>query len=220
MNRKPRQAGAVALAAMLGFTMIGATNGAFAQAIEPGEQTAGAAAEQPAGEGTTDSEFAGVRFVSQEIVQPLPAEGQDGPRVSEAKSLAELVSTISTDGEMSSDMHCLASAIYFESRGEPLDGQLAVGQVVINRAESGRFPSSYCGVVYQRAQFSFVRGGRMPAINTSSEAWHRAKAIARIAHENLWQGPAEGALFFHATHVRPGWRLTRVGQVSRHVFYR
>lgn len=222
MNRKPRQAGAVALALMLGFTTIGAANGAFAQAFEPGQQTAGAAAEPPAGEGSADGVFGGIRFVSQEVVQPLPVEGQHGAtRVSiEAASLAELVANIPTDGEMEGDMHCLASAIYFESRGEPLDGQLAVGQVVINRAESGRFPTSYCGVVYQRAQFSFVRGGRMPAINTSSDAWRNAKAIARIAHEGLWQGPAEGALFFHATHVQPGWRRTRIARVNRHVFYR
>jgi spore germination cell wall hydrolase CwlJ-like protein len=223
MKRMTRQAGAVALATMLGFTLMGAAaSGAFAQetddSVAPGEQTAGAAAEQPAGEGTTED---GVRFVSQEVVQPLPRDGQDSAHAPiAATSLAELVATIPTDGEMSNDMQCLASAIYFESRGEPLDGQLAVGQVVINRAESGRFPTSYCGVVYQPSQFSFVRGGRMPAINTASEAWHNAQAIARIAHEGLWQSPAEGALFFHASHVRPGWHLTQVARVSRHVFYR
>jgi spore germination cell wall hydrolase CwlJ-like protein len=75
-------------------------------------------------------------------------------------------------------------------------------------------------VVYQRAQFSFVRGGRMPAIDTSSSAWRNAKAIARIAHEGLWDSPAEGALFFHAKYVNPRWRLTRVAQVSTHIFYR
>jgi N-acetylmuramoyl-L-alanine amidase len=223
MNRMTRHAGAVALAAMLGFTMMGAAaSGAFAQTAESGEQTAGAAIEPPAGEATPDGEFGEVRFVSQEVVQPLPSEGQSElTRLPiEATSLAELVATIPTDGEMSEDMHCLAGAIYFESRGEPLDGQLAVGQVVINRAESGRFPASYCGVVYQRSQFSFVRGGKMPSINTASEAWRNAKAIARIAHEDLWESPVEGALFFHATHVQPGWRRTRVARVSRHVFYR
>ena len=203
--------------------MGAAASGAFAQesgdTTESGEQTAGAAAEQPAGEGTTEN---GVRFVSQEVVQPLPQEGQEtiAHAPIEATSLAELVAAMPGEGDMSNDMQCLASAIYFESRGEPLDGQLAVGQVVINRAESGKFPASYCGVVYQRSQFSFVRAGRMPAINTSSEAWRNAKAIARIAHEGLWRSPVEGALFFHATHVQPSWRRTRIARVSRHVFYR
>src|SRR3546814_1697830 len=66
------------------------------------------------------------------------------------------------------ELRCLAGAVYFESRGESLAGQLAVAHVIINRAESGRFPSSYCGVVHQRSQFSFVRGGKMPSIRESS----------------------------------------------------
>ena len=225
MSRKTRQASAVALAAMLGFTLIGAAGtGAFAQANEQGEQAGEAAAEQLPGEKTADDASGTVRFVSQEVVQPLPSaeEGQlDLSRVTvEATSLQELVDTIPGEGELSKDMECLAGAIYFESRGEPLAGQLAVGRVIVNRAESGRFPASYCGVVFQRAQFSFIQGGRMPAINTASEAWRKAKAIARIAHEGLWESPVKGALFFHATYVKPRWRLTRVGQVSRHIFYR
>src|SRR5690349_4253164 len=106
MNRRTRQAGAVALAAMLAITTMGAAaSGAFAQEIDesvaPGEQTAGAAAELPAGEGTTDY---GVRFVSQEVVQPLPqGEGESLRAPIEATSLAELVAAIPTDEEMSND---------------------------------------------------------------------------------------------------------------------
>lgn len=224
MSRKTRQAGAAALAAMLGFTLIGAAgSGALAQAEVQGGQTGEAAAEPLSGEGTAEDQLGQVRFVSEQVVQPLPGEtGQnDAPRATqEAETLEQLVASIPTEGELSKDMQCLAGAIYFESRGEPLDGQLAVGRVIVNRAESDRFPPSYCGVVYQRSQFSFIRDGRMPAINTSSQAWRKAKAIARIAHEGLWDSPAKGALFFHATYVQPRWRLTRVGQVSRHVFYR
>ena len=59
----------------------------------------------------------------------------------------------------SRELECLAAGVYFESKSEPLGGQLAVGQVIANRANShGRFPSSYCGVLFQRGQFSFVRG--------------------------------------------------------------
>ena len=92
--------------------------------------------------------------------------------------------------------------------------------MIVDRASSDRFPSSYCGVVYQPSQFSFVRGGSMPPIDTSSGAWRNARAIARIAHEDLWESPAKGALFFHAAWVKPGWRLKRVGRISSHVFYR
>jgi len=112
--------------------------------------------------------------------------------------------------------------VYFEARGEPLSGQLAVAQVVINRANSGRFASSYCGVVTQPAQFSFVRSGRIPSANRGSPAWQRAKAIARIAHERLWQSEAGDALYFHASHVSPGWARARTTRatIERHVFYR
>lgn len=223
MRFNTRQASALALAAMVGFTIIGAAgSGAFAQDDLVGEQTEEAATEPLAGEGQADN-GGQVRFVSREVIQKLPGEGgqEEAAHVApSARSLEELVATFPTEGELSSDMHCLAGAIYFESRGEPLAGQLAVGEVIVNRSESERFPDSYCGVVYQRGQFSFVRSGRMPAINTSSDAWRRARAIARIAHEGLWESPAEGALFFHATHVNPRWRLTRIGQVNRHIFYR
>ena len=117
-------------------------------------------------------------------------------------------------------MQCLAGAIYFEAKSETLAGQLAVGRVVVARAKSGRFPTSYCGVVYQPSQFSFVRGGSMPAIPKGSKAWKNAVAVAKIAHENSWSSPVEGALFFHAAYVDPDWRLRRVGRVDNHVFYR
>ena len=117
-------------------------------------------------------------------------------------------------------MRCLAGAIYFEARGESLDGQLAVGRVIVERENSNRFPDSYCGVVFQRSQFSFVRGSRMPAIRESSAAWRRAVAVARIADQGSWDSPAEGALFFHAARVSPGWGLTRLARIDNHIFYR
>ena len=120
----------------------------------------------------------------------------------------------------SRELECLAGAIYFESKSEPLKGQLAVGHVIANRAKSGRFPSSYCGVVYQRSQFSFVRGRSMPPIARSSLQWKNAVAIAKIVDQELHPTPVGKALFFHARRVSPGWRLTRVGTIGNHVFYR
>ncbi|MEE4153257.1 MAG: cell wall hydrolase [Erythrobacter sp.] len=159
-------------------------------------------------------------FVSREVVQPLP-EPSAKPEPVNARSLHELVSTVAP-GEMSEQLQCLASAVYFEARGEPLSGQLAVAQVIINRTEDGRFPASYCGVVHQRAQFSFIKNGRMPQVRTSSAAWQRAKAIARIAHEGMWESEAADAVFFHANYVRPSWshRKTRTAQIDTHIFYR
>jgi hypothetical protein len=79
------------------------------------------------------------------------------------------------DGATSSrEQECLAGAIYFEAKSESLEGQLAVADVIINRARSGRFPASLCGVVFQRSQFSFVRGGDFPPIARSSQDWREA----------------------------------------------
>lgn len=138
----------------------------------------------------------------------------------EAASLGELVQKMPIPDSLDAETRCLAGTIYFESKGEPLTGQLAVGRVVLNRAESPRFPNSICGVVYQRSQFSFVRSGKMPRINTASRSWRNAVAIAQIARDELWENSAKGALFFHATRVSPRWRLTRVAQIDNHIFYR
>ncbi len=161
-----------------------------------------------------------VTFIAQPVVQALPAEEVVAEDDVDAASLAELVAEQTTPETLDRQMRCLAGAIYFEARGESLEGQLAVGRVIVNRAKSGRFPTSYCGVVFQRSQFSFVRGNSMPKIREGSKAWRRAVAIANIAVNGGWTTPAKGALFFHATSVSPGWRLTRLAQVDNHVFYR
>jgi len=117
---------------------------------------------------------------------------------------------------------CLANAVYFEARGESLEGQLAVAEVVLNRARSGRYPATWCGVVTQHAQFSFVRGGVIPAANRSSEAWKRAVAIARIAQQGSNRLLAPNVLWYHANYVSPSWgrRLARSSVIGAHIFYR
>jgi spore germination cell wall hydrolase CwlJ-like protein len=163
-----------------------------------------------------------IEFVAQEVVQPLPAPASPAPVTTEAGSLHELVGMIDTSAPMSEEMRCLAGAVYFEARGEALAGQLAVAEVIINRTEDGRFPRSYCGVVAQPGQFSFMRGRRMPAIREGSAAWERAVAVAHIADKGLWESEAEGAVFFHARYVKPGWTRTktRLAQIDTHIFYR
>ena len=141
-------------------------------------------------------------------------------QVQPAATLSEMIERQPQPEELSRDMRCLAGAIYFESRGESLEGQLAVGRVVVERAKSSRFPDTYCAVIFQRSQFSFVQGNRMPQIKRNSQAWSRAVALAQIAHTGSWDSQVEGALFFHAIYVSPNWRLTRLERIDNHIFYR
>ena len=164
-------------------------------------------------------------FVEKEVVQGFPRRRKptrDSPPPGPSlEGLRELVATMPATGSLSEEMQCLAGAVYFESRGEPLAGQLAVAQVIINRAEDRRFPSGYCGVVFQRSQFSFVKNGHMPRIRTGTLAWKRAQAVARIAHRGMWDSEASDALYFHANYVRPSWsrRKVALATIDTHVFY-
>ncbi|HEX8528111.1 cell wall hydrolase [Allosphingosinicella sp.] len=147
------------------------------------------------------------------VATPAPVPG-------ERRELADLVREHSSVEPRDAQAGCLASAIYFESNGEPLAGQLAVAEVIINRARSGRFASTLCGVITQRSQFSFVRGGRIPTPPRSSAGWRTAVAVAHIAMDDLADSPVSTALFFHARYVSPGWRLQRLASVGNHIFYR
>jgi N-acetylmuramoyl-L-alanine amidase len=148
-------------------------------------------------------------------------ESPETAEVAPAKDLASLVAQYRGSEAGSKELECLAAGIYFESKSEPLAGQLAVGEVIANRANSGRrFPSSYCGVLFQRGQFSFVRNYSYPYIPRASRQWQTAVAVARIVDQELHDSAVPGALFFHAKRVQPRWRLTRVGSVGNHVFYR
>lgn len=138
-----------------------------------------------------------------------------------SRSLASLISDYAGAEVVDEQHECLAGAVYFESKGEPLEGQLAVAEVILNRANSGRFPTSICGVVKQKSQFSFVRGGRIPPAPRSSEAWRKAVAIAHIAQKDLADSAGSKAMFFHARYVSPAWRgLTRIASLGNHIFYR
>lgn len=119
---------------------------------------------------------------------------------------------------------CIAIAVYHEARGEPLDGQLAVAEVIMNRAASGRYPTSWCEVVKQPWQFSFVnpRTGHMPGVNRASASWAYAEAITRIAVGNFADALPGDVLWYHADYVAPRWgrRLAKVEKIGAHIFYR
>ncbi|MFC7535746.1 cell wall hydrolase [Sphingomonas sp. GCM10030256] len=123
---------------------------------------------------------------------------------------------------LNDELSCVATAVYFESRGEPLEGQLAVAEVVMNRAQSGRYPASLCAVVKQPAQFSFVRRGQFPSIDPNCPHWAKAKAITRIAAHKLVDELPDDVLWYHADYVAPSWgrRLNRVEKIGAHIFYR
>lgn len=136
--------------------------------------------------------------------------------------LYALVDKYSAGAPLDEQANCLATAVYFEARGESLEGQLAVARVVMNRASSGRYPPDWCSVVKQPAQFSFVRHGEFPSIDTASTAWTHAQAIARLAVANVVPSVEPDVLWYHANYVAPSWghRLSFVEKIGAHIFYR
>jgi hypothetical protein len=123
---------------------------------------------------------------------------------------------------------CLANAIYFESRSEPLRGQMAVAQVVMNRVFSGFYPNDVCSVVYQNAhrhlacQFTFACDGKSKAI-TERGAWARANRIARQTLDGQIYLPEVGkSTHYHAVYVHPNWvhEMKKLVRYGIHNFYR
>lgn len=158
--------------------------------------------------------------------QPSAAPAPTSELVRAGVSLDQVVSSLLTAGfsadTQGEEEDCLANAVYFEARGEPLQGQLAVAEVVMNRAASGRYPATLCAVVVQPAQFSFVRRGIIPQADRASEAWRRAVAVARIAKQRMVERVLPSScLWYHANYVSPSWgrRLARNMQIGLHIFY-
>lgn len=150
-----------------------------------------------------------------------PAPEAPVPAVAPRASLDELVLAYAGTRTDDREMECLANAVYFEARSEPIEGQLAVAEVVLNRASSGRYPTDLCAVITQKAQFSFIQRGRFPRADRESQAWKKAVAIASIARQKLAGSLPSSVLWYHATYVSPSWgkRLTRQTQIGLHIFY-
>ena len=127
------------------------------------------------------------------------------------------------------ELMCLAKNIYYEAGSESFEGKMAVAMVTLNRAESGQFPRTLCGVINQRTQispqvivcqFSWVCQGR--SIKTAiGDRWEEALQVARLVFFEGWRIPKlEDAMYFHATHVNPKWGLPKVAKIGNHVFYK
>ena len=124
---------------------------------------------------------------------------------------------------------CLADAVYFEARGEPLRGQEAVAQVVMNRVFSGYYPNDVCGVVYQNAnrhlacQFTFACEGKDLDRIDEPDMWEQAKRIARDTLDGkIWLTEVGHATHYHAYWVHPSWvhEMAKLYKLGVHTFYR
>src|SRR6185503_16910250 len=123
---------------------------------------------------------------------------------------------------------CLAEAVYFESRGEPKRGQIAVAQVVMNRVFSGFYPTNVCGVVYQNSnrkfacQFTFACDS-IPDVVTEPDMWAQAEEIARdMLDGKLWLPEIGHSTHYHAYWVHPSWvnEMRKLYKIGVHSFYR
>ncbi len=157
---------------------------------------------------------------------PLPRAAPGVPPPSPAERLGLLKDGHEKD--FAKAQRCLANAIYFEARSEPVRGQMAVAQVVVNRAFSGFYPDDVCSVVYQNAhrhlscQFTFACDGKSKAI-TERGHWARANRIAKQTLEGQIYLPEVGkSTHYHASYVRPNWvrEMRRLAHYGLHSFYR
>jgi spore germination cell wall hydrolase CwlJ-like protein len=123
---------------------------------------------------------------------------------------------------------CLATAIYFEARGESYRGQVGVAQVVMNRVKHKAYPNTVCGVVFQNqsrrnaCQFSFACDG-IPERVSDKKSWAQADEIAKkVSNGSLYLTEVANATHYHANYVYPRWapRLKRMTKIGLHIFYR
>ncbi|MGL4236296.1 cell wall hydrolase [Tabrizicola sp.] len=127
--------------------------------------------------------------------------------------------------EGDAEWQCLTEALYFESRGESLNGQIAVAEVILNRVDSPLYPRTVCGVVRQRGgggcQFSYVCDGRADRMRDKASA-DRAGRVARAMLDGAPRVLTDGATHFHTRAVRPSWskRFDRTAEIGAHLFYR
>jgi spore germination cell wall hydrolase CwlJ-like protein len=157
------------------------------------------------------------RLPAPDLSAALPASAQTG-----GLTIEWLAAQPAPEGD--EEWQCLTEALYFESRGESLEGQIAVAEVILNRVDSALYPNSVCGVVKQRGgggcQFSYVCDGRKKMRERDA-----ADLSGRIARAMLDAAPrllTDGATHFHTRSVRPGWskRFAHTTSIGAHHFYR
>jgi spore germination cell wall hydrolase CwlJ-like protein len=157
---------------------------------------------------------------------PLPAPDLSGPlpAIAMTDGITEdwLMSRPAPEGN--AEWKCLTEALYFEARGESLEGQIAVAEVILNRVDSPLYPRTICGVVKQRGgggcQFSYVCHG-MTKMREKTAA-DRAGRVARAMLDGAPRLLTDGATHFHTRGVRPSWskRFSRTAAIGAHLFYR
>ncbi|WP_274425437.1 cell wall hydrolase [Chelativorans sp. YIM 93263] len=126
------------------------------------------------------------------------------------------------------EQQCLAAGIYFEARGEPVKGQAAVGQVILNRVRNPAYPNTICGVVYQnknwrnRCQFSFACDGIQDRVRSPGHFKTAEEVAMAVTAGKIWLPEVGSSTHYHATYVRPRWASTmeRVDKIGQHIFYR
>jgi hypothetical protein len=216
MNRIVRSAGFAAAA----FALVAGASYSDPAAAGETQTKAPAVVTEQASTMTDPGLFSKMWASVSSLVTPSEAAAPEAAG-SPARPLADLVQAYAGTLTGDREMECLANAVYFEARSEPIEGQLAVAEVVLNRASSGRYPTDLCAVITQKAQFSFIQRGRFPRADRGSQAWRKAVAIASIARQKLAGNLPSSVLWYHATYVSPSWgkRLTRQTQIGLHIFY-
>ncbi len=125
-------------------------------------------------------------------------------------------------------LECLTRNIYWEAASEPFEGKVAVAQVTLNRVESGKFANTVCGVVYQKnvfyekvvCQFSWICEGNHKIRAVHKPMWQESALVAKkVLLENFRLPSMKNALYYHADYVNPNWRLPKIDQIGRHIFY-
>ncbi len=155
------------------------------------------------------------------------ASGKAAKPALPAKLDLDAVDTLPPAAGADAQAQCLAQAIYFESRGEPLAGQIAVAEVVLNRVDDRHFPSTVCGVTRQGVgsgrgcQFSYACDGNSDAMK-SALARERCEKLAQLMLAGRPRTVTKGATYFHTRSIRPDWsrRMTRTAEIGHHMFYR
>ena len=213
------------VAAVLGLMMLVSGSGhASAQTASTYKLTPSPAA-QTAVVGAASVMTNAVRTVTNRL---LPATASVATEAAWLRSagwpLYALVDRFAAGAQLDEQAQCIAVAVYHEARGESLEGQLAVARVIMNRAASGKYPSSWCATVKQPWQFSFVnpRTGQFPYTDTDCEAWRKAVGVTRLAIANAVPTLSDDVLWYHADYVAPSWgrRLNKVQKIGTHIFYR
>lgn len=159
----------------------------------------------------------------------LAARGADLPSPAERglatqADLETLIEAAASEGD--EEWRCLTEALYFEARGESLEGQVAVAEVILNRRDSGRYPDTVCGVVQQgtgekyKCQFSYFCDELSDEIG-DQDAWTHLGRIARVMLDGAPRDLTDGAQFYHTKAVSPYWadKFYQTAEIGAHLFY-